>query len=166
LWTADVLTAGATGLGHIAAEKNMQQEEARNAKNTEKMAEALAKGLVMQDEDGSWQATAGSEEELKAIGLSIEETNRFAAELGDGAEELREYGQQVQLRKEQEKAMYDAMATNAQQLVDTSKMSKEAQNMIGSVTNADYMAGFKEQALAQIDEEENFENKYDWYDWV
>ena len=167
LYAADVLTGGATIGAHVLAEQSIQQQEAKNVENTEKLAKALADGLVTKREDGSWQAISGSEEQLKVIGLSVEEANRFANELGDGAEELRKYGEAVRAREVQERALYEAMATNAQQLVDISDMTEEQIKQINTVANAEYAKFFEDQAKENIvDIEKQGMSKGEWKGWI
>jgi hypothetical protein len=64
------------------------------------MAQALADGLLMQKEDGTWEVTEGSEKAIEALGLTADAAIRFAEELGDGAEELKAYGLSVKANKE------------------------------------------------------------------
>jgi hypothetical protein len=62
---------------------------------TELMAKALAEGLLKQDENGYWRV---DKEGLENSGINLSEKQllEFAYELGDGAEELRQYGQEIQ----------------------------------------------------------------------
>ena len=131
-------TAGVGGL--IAAE----QMETQGEKDTEALATALAEGLVTEQADGSWKATAGSEDRLLELGLSASEAERFAESLGEGADELKEYGKEVAKRTEQEKALYEAMALNAVQMVDTADMQAEEIQQVNIAANEEYMRHFTE----------------------
>ena len=110
------------GSGHFIWTDANEKRDANKA-NTNNLAEALAKGLIAQDEDGQYNIVEGSEQELNDLGLTVDAIKEFTKELGDGAEELRAYGLRVQESKEQEKALYEALALNASSLVDTTNMS-------------------------------------------
>lgn len=57
------------------------------------MARALADGLFVKGENG-YQLTEGTtEEDLAEYGLSIEKAEKFIDELGDSADELKEFGE-------------------------------------------------------------------------
>jgi hypothetical protein len=59
------------------------------------LAKALAEGILKQDEKGYWRV---DKEGLENSGINLSEKQllEFAYELGDGAEELRQYGQEIQ----------------------------------------------------------------------
>jgi hypothetical protein len=89
-----------TGILAGAAVEAIREQETQNRENTEAMAKALAEGLLVDSGNGSYQVTSGSEEQLEALGLTEEEAQRFAKELGDNADELKEYGEAVKARTE------------------------------------------------------------------
>jgi hypothetical protein len=62
---------------------------------TELVAKAFAEGLLKQDEKGYWRV---DKEGLENSGINLSEKQllEFAYELGDGTEELRQYGQEIQ----------------------------------------------------------------------
>jgi hypothetical protein len=54
------------------------------------MAEILAKGWLMENENGEWLVQ--NAEEIEALGLTTDQAKEFAESLEDGVDELREYG--------------------------------------------------------------------------
>ena len=132
------------------SEDGMSKKE-RKRENTDQMAAALAQGLLTQREDGEWQATSGSDEAFEALGLTASEAVSLANALGDDVEALKAYGKEVQARTEQEKALYEALALNAVQMVDTAEMTEDEQKQISVAANADYAQLFEEQAKNSID---------------
>lgn len=143
---------GGAAAGAIISDAHAREQV--NKQNTEAMAKVLADGMLMQNEDGSWQATEGfTEADFEELGLTIDQAIAFGDELGDGAEELRAYGEEVKARTEQEKALYEAMAMNAISLVDTANMTAEEMDYINTAGSAEYMESFKEAGLKQIEEE-------------
>jgi hypothetical protein len=91
-----LMSTGALGsvLG-AAVWENANKQAAQNKQDTEALAQALAEGLIVQQEDGSWSATEGSDEALQALGLTADAATSMANELGDGTAELQEYGKAV-----------------------------------------------------------------------
>lgn len=139
-------TEGTAGSAAIAYE--VQRRDAEDAKNTKKMAEALYKGAIVQDENGKWEVK--NQEILDEIGLSAEDAKRFGEELGDAAKELREYGQSVQEAKAANEAMMSAMALNATQMVNTSKMNAKEVQQVQVAANKDYADAFYDAELEHI----------------
>jgi hypothetical protein len=80
--------------GGAALWADADKKAAQNQENTEAMAQALADGLIMKDENGAWDVK--DEEALNALGLTAEQAKAFGEELGENAEELRAYGEAVQ----------------------------------------------------------------------
>ena len=139
------VSAATSTAGLVAAEAMETQGE----KDTDALAQALAEGLVMEQADGSWKATAGSEERLAELGLSADEAEDFANALGEGTDELKEYGEALSERAAQEKAMYEAMALNAVQMVDTAGMEAEQITQVNVAANEDYMKHFTQELEAE-----------------
>ena len=91
-----LMSTGLLGLlGGKAIWENADEKATQNKQDTEALAQALAEGLVMQQEDGFWSATEGSDKALQALGLTADAAADMANELGDGTAELREYGEAV-----------------------------------------------------------------------
>jgi hypothetical protein len=71
------------------------------------------------------------------------------------------------MRSEQERALYEAMATNAAQLVDTSDMTEEQIKQINTAANAEYAEYFKNEAAKEIaDIEKQGMSKGEWKGWI
>jgi hypothetical protein len=88
--------AGAAGAaaGHfIWADANDKRDQNKN--DTNAMAEALAKGLIVQNEQDQFEITEGSEQELIDLGLTTDAIKDFTNELGEGAKELKAYGLRI-----------------------------------------------------------------------
>ena len=114
---------------------------------THSMSKALAEGLVVKNEDGEWQTTKGSEERLAELGLTTTEAERFAEELGNGTEELKEYGLAVEERKKQEEALLQGMASNAEAMVDMANFTEEEQKQINVAASAGFAESVYEREL-------------------
>jgi hypothetical protein len=81
------LMATAGGLAGSIAE-----QERQSAEDTDKMAEILANGWLVEGEDG-WKVK--NAEAIEALGLTADQAVEFANSLGEGVDELREYGLQL-----------------------------------------------------------------------
>lgn len=147
---ASTNTFSGAGAGHLLW-TDANEKRDTNKVNTNNLAEALAKGLIAQDEYGQYNVIEGSEQELADLGLTVDAIKEFTKELGDGAEELKAYGLRVQESKEQEKALYEALALNASSLVDTTNMSAKQIAQIGVAANQEYIEHFMEEAEKEID---------------
>ena len=122
--------------------------------DTDKMALLLAEGLANIDETGKIQMVEGdaTEARLEELGLTTEQFKEFSEELEDGAYELREYGEQIKQRKEEEEAYAAQLAVNALQAVDSSKYTAEEQQLMGNFATDDLSNQFMEEAKAKLDD--------------
>jgi hypothetical protein len=61
-----LMSTGSLGgiLGGAQIWENANEQAVQNKQDTEALAQALAEGLVIQQEDGSWSTTEGSDEAL------------------------------------------------------------------------------------------------------
>jgi hypothetical protein len=116
---ASLLGGGTAGM----AAADMSEKNSREA--TDQMAKAIAKGLVMKDEEGNVKAVEGSAKELAELGLTTEEVERFGEAVKDGYTELKEYGAQLNALEAQEKAYYQQMANAALGAIDKAQYSSE-----------------------------------------
>jgi hypothetical protein len=121
------ITGGVAGLiGGLASfqytvdqvEKNNEQ----NRENVKELAQAYANG-----------ETGTTVEEISAYiernGIAMGDAAReMASSLIEEAETMKEYGETLNALDAQEKAYYQAMATNAQQLIDLGKYSEQQMN--------------------------------------
>lgn len=141
---ANVILAGGYGniktsvLAGQAYYNNEGQRDIDKA-NTEALADALAQGLLVEDEDGNWQAVKGANEALAALGLTTKQTEKFANELGDGCKELRAWGEATQEIRAQQEAYYNSLALNAYNQTDTSNMNKAQKTAVSNYATGDYV---------------------------
>ena len=107
------------------AEGNFEgKRKQRKEQRTEAVARALADGLIYET-GGDFAVTEGSEQQLKDLGLDPDALSQFDNEVYESAEELKKYGQTLSKLDEETKAIYDAMATTAMQMVDMEDWSDE-----------------------------------------
>ena len=157
----------AAAMGSAALMYDAKVREQLNEQTTNAMAEALAKGLIVQKETGEWVSTGEeSEKELADLGLTIETVQAFGEELGDNVQYLKEYGEQIQERKEQEKALYEALALNAVQMVDSSKLTEEQLKYVNTAASADYITHFEKETIKSIQDETKDMGKEAYADWA
>ena len=130
------------------ADDEKRQVEMRQ--DTDVMAQALAQNLIFQEESGKWKVTEGSEEAFQALGLTAESAINLADSLGESVHSLKEYGEEIEKRKVQEEALYEAMAQNALLMVDTSDMREEEAKLIKNAASGDFVQGLERKALDNI----------------
>ena len=117
-----LLGGGVFTSGAISAQ--VEKKYAEDSQNTDALAQALAEGLIVEGRDG-WEITEGSEEALAELGLAGDKAVELAEALGDGAEELKEYGKTIAARNAQEEALKEALAASAASAVDATKYTAE-----------------------------------------
>ena len=121
-----------------------------NQELTDNLAIALSKGLVERDALGQWKITEGNEEEAAKLGLTL-----GLATLNDyslqATESLKEYGEALEERTAQEKALYEAMALQTQQMVDMTNLTEAERAQVSTASTEEYMKYFYQQQLESIE---------------
>lgn len=158
-----VLGVAVAGMGAemIAAEqKQIAEQEELNQKQTEAIAKAMAEGWIVQtaedkDENGAgdWIVSEGSEDkfaEFEDLGLDANTVLELSNSMGEAAEELSDYGKNVKALDEKQEALMQAMATNAMQLIDSTKFNEEQNSWIANYANADYADKIYQEQLDSI----------------
>lgn len=165
-----VATYGTGYLGGAAVgtalQSDIKRREQEGKEQTEKLSQALAEGLLQQDEFGNWSVVEGAEEQLETIGLAADAAENMANKLDEGAKELKEYGEAVAQRKEQEEALYEAMALNAVQMVDTAGMLADEIQQVNVAASEEYIKTFEKDAMLEIGKKIKDMGKYEQRDWV
>jgi PAS domain-containing protein len=67
--------------------------ENHNRDRTDAIAEALSKGIVVQDENGELRST--DDAALAKLGIAADDLDKFQSAIGDNIDELREYGDTI-----------------------------------------------------------------------
>ena len=156
LWGA--IAGGITGLvGGIATFQStvdsVEKSNEQNRKNVETLAQAYANG-----ETGETVEEIAAYVERTGI-ASGKAAEQMAQALMDESETLLEFGNTLNAVDAQEKAYYQAMATNAQQLLDLGQFSEQALNQINTIVDEDLMKVYeeaeKERLLKESKEDEN-----------
>lgn len=136
---AAITTASAGAMTAIKA------QEAENKKNTDAMAQALAKGAVTKDGNGGLKVQDSAE--LARLGLNPDDMEAFGKELGDSVDELKKYGQELEAASAQVKAFYQSMATSALTSVLTSgEFTEDQQAQMSTVASDTWAQAFAENA--------------------
>lgn len=107
---------------------------------TAALAKALAEGVIKEN-NGTFELIGGEESEkrLKELGFSVDQLDEFDKEIYDSAEALKEYGETLLELDGQTSALYDAMAIQAQQMLDLTKYSQQQiDQMNATITGEDY----------------------------
>jgi hypothetical protein len=98
--------------------------------------------------------------------LTADSAINLANSLGESVHSLKEYGEEIEKRKAQEEALYEAMAQNALLMVDTSDMREEEAKQIENAASGDFIQGLERKALDDINktvEGMSKEDKKAWY---
>ena len=139
------IAGGITGLvGGIATFQytvdQMEKKNEQNRENIKELSQAFAKG-----EAGTTleEITAYIENTGIAFGDAAEE---MAYALLDDADTLRAYGESLNALDAQEKAYYQGLAANAQQLVDLSSYSQEQIDQMSNLVDEDLMKIYEKRA--------------------
>jgi hypothetical protein len=74
------------------------------------------------------------------------------------AETMREFGETLNALDEQQKAYYQAMAVNAQQLIDLGSKTEKAINQINTVVDEDLMKNYEDEEKARLKAEAENKN--------
>ena len=146
------IIGGATGLvAGIASfqytvdqvEKNNEQ----NRQNVKELAQAYANGETGETVE---EIAAYIERNGIAMGDAVEQ---MANSLIEESATMREYGETLNALGAQEKAYYQAMATNAQQLLDLGSMTEQAMNQINTVVDEDLMKDYEDAEKERLQKE-------------
>lgn len=123
----------------IAAKEEAELRNETNRNNLKEIAKAYASG-----ETGTTKGEIVSwiEEQGIAVGDAAQE---MAAEVLNSSEEIAKYGESLNAMDAANKAYYQAMATNAQQLIDLGKYTDGQINQMTEVVDEDLMAQYKKQ---------------------
>jgi hypothetical protein len=87
------------------------------------MAEALAKGIVVRDENGRMRST--DDAALRELGLSTTALAGFSLMTDEAAKALKEYGQTIAAADAQQQVMYQSLASQALQSVDAASVTQD-----------------------------------------
>jgi hypothetical protein len=96
----------------------------------------------------------------------MEEVEKFGKAVGEGAEELKEYGEALRQREAEEKAYYNQMASNAVNSIDMTEKSEEERIQISQAATDEYMKTFTDESLKDIQEEYNSLGKNEKKEWT
>ena len=122
--------------------KTKEETELRNETNRnnfKEIAQAFANGEISTNLD---DAAKWIEDQGYAVGDAAHE---MASQLLANSEEIAEYGQSLNAMDAANKAYYQAMATNAQQLIDLGKYSEKEVGAMTEVVDEELLASYKQQ---------------------
>lgn len=131
--------------------EEQERVEQRSQDMVDDFAQALNQGLVERNQFGGWQATEGNEEALAELGLSSVELANFNHFLDSNVEELKAYGEVLEERTAQEKALYEAMALQTQQMVNMTNLTESERAQVSTAATEEYMKYFYQQQLDSIE---------------
>ena len=118
--------------------------------------EALSKGIIAKTTDGSFEIIEGQEAFAEELGITETTLSSFRYFLEEDEEALREYGNSLIQAEEQTKALYEAMALQAQQLVDMSNWSEQQRNQASNLVSGEDIQRYQEE-VAKTYEDTNSE---------
>ena len=153
-------TVGGFSAGVATFQSTVDQVEKQNEtnrKNVETLAQAYAKG-----ETGTTFEEIVNYIERNEIafgGAAEQMANALLSDTG----ELLEFGQHLNAVDEQQKAYYQAMALNAQQLLDLGKYNEHQMNQINTIVDEDLMKNYEEaeKERLQAQAEESSDKEFD-----
>ena len=121
-------------MGKLLGKGIDQMEDNQNAQ-TDAMAEALARGVVIQQEDGSLEVT--NKAMAEELGITTGLLQKYEKKLKDGTEELTAYGAEVIAAKEQMSAFSQAMASAAVEAALAGRdLSSAMEKMVDNIADA------------------------------
>jgi hypothetical protein len=142
-WIAAV--AGAVAVGSNELKESYEEV---NRERTDGIAQALAEGIVVQDEDGKLRST--DDAALAKLGISADQLGYFEAQIGDNIQELKEYGATISAANAQMEALYEGLATNALSAVlATENLTEAQQKYLDTVADADWAKDMQANAAAK-----------------
>ena len=141
------LSAGIAGFQYTVDQVEKHNEQ--NRENVKELAQAYAKG-----ETGETITEIANYIERNGIAVG-DAAKEMANSLLTEAETMLEYGQTLNAVEEQEKAYYQAMALNAQQLLDLGSFTQQQMDTINTVVDEDLMKIYED------NEKERLENQMD-----
>lgn len=115
----------------------------------------MKEGLLVEGENG-WEVVDGGEEQLEAIGLTVSAAESFANSLGEGADELYKYSQQLKQSEESMDALYEAQLVYVNELVDTADMTQEQIKQIQGTSNVDLYKEIEAEKLKAATEKTDY----------
>lgn len=135
--------------------KGIDQMENRQREQTDAMAEALARGVVVQNEDGTLEVK--QQEMAEELGITNKLLQKYQKKLEDGSEALLEYGNSVIAAKEQQRAYSQAQANAAvEAALGTKKLTSSMEKMVGNIADAGWADAISQQHEGDY---ENLKNK-------
>ena len=151
------IAGGVSGLvGGIASFQytvdQVEKSNEQNRKNVETLAQAYANG-----ETGETVEEIAAYVERNGIAVG-EAAEQMAQSLISEASTMKEFGQTLNALNEQEKAYYQAMALNAQQLLDMGSITEKGVNQINTVFDEDLMKDYEETERARLQAEADDKN--------
>ena len=142
---------------------NLKGSGMYGVRNAENYGKALADGVIAQTGPGAFKIIEGQEAVAEQLGITETALKMYGSYIEKDVDALREYGESLQQADEQTKALYEAMALQAQQLVDMSNWTDQQRNQANNlVTGEDvkrYEDEFKEQYSADSSNDDNATNQ-------
>ena len=145
------------------AEANLAYERLdRDAKlgsksDTNNLARALASGAIAKGENGFKVLDQNKLDEM-GIDFSQSELDSFYAVVGDNVDQLKEYGEQLEATTAQEKAMFQAMATQVTTMTDTTGWTDMQKEQLSNMLDSDTMSTIYKDEMSDL-EGKNFTDK-------
>lgn len=121
-------TIGGIATGLAAQEAAFEDTQTE----TEKLAKAIASGAIV--DTGSSYAVKDAKK-LEELNIDSKNLQIYYQEVGENTEDLRQFGEQLLLAEEQEKAAFSAIAANAMSLANTLAMSEQQIAQAGNVVD-------------------------------
>ena len=135
--------------GFFAGEAAKTAAQEKDRDDTDILAKAIAKGEIRtEDEIRNF---------LENMGYTGSQLDELASRFYDNANKLREYGNSLVAVEEQQRAAYDAIAANAQQLADNLSMTDEEIKQSLVLVDGEVSKSLYDQKMKEL-EGANFEN--------
>ena len=134
---------GGEGYSTMAAAATKTDSELQNA--TEELALAVNEGQINPND------ITAMEDFLKQMKVSGDEAKLMAEEFAKNSDALVDFGQSTTAARAEQEAYYQAMATNAQQLIDLGAYSEKQIDQMTTVVDNEIMDKFKQDKTAEFE---------------
>lgn len=127
--------------------------------NAENYGKALADGVIAQTGPGTFKIIEGQEAVAEQLGITETALKNYGDYIEKDVDALRAYGESLQQADEQTKALYEAMALQAQQLVDMSNWTDQQRNQANNLVTGEDIKRYKDEFKDQYsDDSSNDDN--------